>query len=346
MMSLVVNVNSNEDIGYISDHIADALGGEIVYYTHRNSVCSDLPVSYKRYFLPGKTASLKQLVNVFLLFFLIPNILKSNVVYITSPSPVNIFLCVLCRVFNRKCISFVHDVKPHYSGVRGTLYRIQNDLIFNVCYKVFVFSEASARHANNIYGNSSVDIEVLPLPSPVESFCNNFGNELDGDSFDFVWWGRAEEYKGWRKLPEFARKIDNEGKKLLVLSSCTHDSEFFLSLSGFGNVKFINSYLNMDVLVDYLMRSKVNICPYESATQSGIVAFCSCVGLPTIAHDVDGLSNQIADGVNGFLVDDILNMDVKLYLDKCESIDKEIIREFYRNNFGVLKMKNTIRSKI
>jgi glycosyltransferase involved in cell wall biosynthesis len=49
-------------------------------------------------------------------------------------------------------------------------------------------------------------------------------------------------------------------------------------------------------------RSTLLVLPYLSSTQSGVIPIAASLGLPVIATQTGGLSEQIEDGVSGWLV--------------------------------------------
>jgi glycosyltransferase involved in cell wall biosynthesis len=338
-MNLVVNFGENEDISYISSLIASPYvkeGGR--YYTVDNDAFCDSDAI--KLFRGLKASSPYQIVNIFKLVVLVKSIFLARRVVITSPSPVNIILLVFCSFFRKDVHSYVHDVVPHYKGVRGILYSIQNKLKFNYSERVFVFSEESKLYLMDVY--PKLTVTQISLPSPAEMLTDTANVENYKKQYDYVWWGRPEEYKGWRRLGEFADRILQDNRTLLVISNVEMESDFYQLLQDKSNVTFYNRFLALNELIEFLQSCRVNICPYDTATQSGIVAFCTCIGLPSLVSCVGGLTDQVVAGVNGFLLRDVVGEANEAIFHKLTNLKPSDIKEFYTSNFGGLSMVKQI----
>lgn len=64
----------------------------------------------------------------------------------------------------------------------------------------------------------------------------------------------------------------------------------------------INRLLNSNELVGLNKSAQFIVCPYKSASQSGIIMTTFLFGRPIIASDIGAFSEVIVDGINGILV--------------------------------------------
>lgn len=64
----------------------------------------------------------------------------------------------------------------------------------------------------------------------------------------------------------------------------------------------INRWISNDELVELIRKAKIVVCPYKSASQSGIPQTVFLFGKPIIATNVGAFNDIIQSGVNGFLV--------------------------------------------
>ena len=62
-----------------------------------------------------------------------------------------------------------------------------------------------------------------------------------------------------------------------------------------------NKYLNDEELIALNKLAKVIVCPYKSASQSGIVLTTFAFGKPVIASNLPQISEFVRDGVHGYL---------------------------------------------
>lgn len=125
---------------------------------------------------------------------------------------------------------------------------------------------------------------------------------LAGDYLLFV--GRIRPYKGIDTLLEAYRdSIADSGVPLVVAGSGSFSDEqrgLLDSLSG-ANVRVVNRWLEIEDISALIASSKFVVLPYSSATQSGVIPLAATLGVPAIASDAGGLSEQLLDGETGFL---------------------------------------------
>lgn len=333
-MSLYINTAINEDIQFIGYRFYESLGCKGCYLTAKGDVFAkgegcrpelrDYPAS-----------SVKQILNLYSIINFLFKLPRGEKVYFLSPSPLIIAVIPLIFLMGVSFSALVHDVKPHYDGLRGRLYRLQNRLIFKWAESIYVFSSFSKSDASLTYPSSKAKKVVLPLPSPVEV---DTGREhivsSNEKEFDFVWWGRAEDYKGVGLLPVLASEIGRAGKSLLVVGNFSSYPLVKEDLSSAENVTFIDGFVETRRLADLVSKCRINLCPYLSATQSGVVAFCACLGVPSIVSRVGGLPEQalalggrVLDGIEQGVFDvdsdavselfDVMPGEVKRRYDDC-----------------------------
>ena len=70
-----------------------------------------------------------------------------------------------------------------------------------------------------------------------------------------------------------------------------------------GLVETVPGFVEPEALADLVSRSAAVIIPYEKASQSGAVVMARCLGAIPIASAVGGIPEQIADGVDGILIE-------------------------------------------
>lgn len=350
-VKVAINFSKNDDIDWIAGiFVGSVLGEGDEYWTHCESKIQSNQFLIKRKYGAYSASSVKQLANIGRAIWGARQLLRAKTVYILNPSLVNIVVILLVMLRRKdpiRLVSVVHDVLPHYGGVRGLLYKIQNRLIFNRSRQICVFSEFSrAQLLNQI--DAKVECVLLPLPSPAErSVRVGVGGDsisLGNKEFDFVWWGRPEKYKGIDLLPEMADRLKLYGKSLLVVSRLDKAEKYYSELARRSNVTLVCQFLDEPELIRQLLRARFNLCPYLTATQSGVVSFVSCLGLPTLAHDVGGLRGQVLNGVNGILVSSVMSADIEAVTKSLSSISARQVREVYEKSFSSESLINALKS--
>ncbi len=331
---VIFNLGRNPDMVFLSDLVNDALRckADTRYYTTvSRTEAPNGKIFLKDHFLTAKATSPMQLCNLILgIYWLILNRQSKNVV-ITSPSFVNIFLIPLSVALRMNAYVFIHDILPHYRGVRGVLYRVQNKVIFSFSRKVYVFSKFSSGQAKVLYPSTKSKVVVLPLPTPAEFHATK---SKEVKTYDFVWWGRPEYYKGLCYLPEIAKQLQQQGRNLLVISKIPEDSSVKNELVRINNVELIEAYLPEEELISKLCEARINLCPYVTATQSGIVNYCMCLGIPSAITQVGALPEQnLKAGIKLFLKD-ARSIDSKCLFEEYGKIDAQRIKDEYYNNYS------------
>lgn len=326
---LFVNFSKNSDIDYIAKIIAEGAVCENErksdYVTTRLSPSESDILNVRRELRDLPASSLSQIKNIFVVMRVALFLFRYDAIMFCSPSIWNLFLSPIVILARKPAYSIIHDVEPHYDGMRGALYELQTRLVSIASKRVFVFSEFSKRRLSL---KTKTKITVLPLPTPAELYFNHSARG-GKKRYDYIWFGRAERYKGYMYLPDFARRVTARGETLLVVGNFERLEEFVSKLRSLDNVTVVNRYVSNSELVEFVSSARINICPYDSATQSGVVAFCGYIGVPSIVHDVGGLPEQIEEGVTGTVLD-ITSGD--LDFEKVDAL-KEISPEEVRRRF-------------
>jgi len=203
-------------------------------------------------------------------------------------------------------------------------------------------------YANSVDGFIAMSRSVLGdldqfVPKKPKIFCphpiyDNFGIATDKQTardllslyhtFNYVlFFGFIRDYKGLDLLIEaFAtEKIRNQKIKLIVAGEFYTDPKPYLDqIKNFNlddNVLLHTHFINDSEVYKYFCAADVVVQPYKHATQSGVTQIAYHFNKPMIITDVGGLSEFVADGKAGYVV----NPD-------SESIANAIDRYFSENN--------------
>lgn len=333
MRTLAVSTAVNEDLDFLANELCqEHLTYGDMFVGHPKTMV-DVLCDARLTLVAVGASSVFQCVNLIrVLLIIFPLINKKINLLITSPSPINIFLIPFFAIYVRGGVTVaVHDVSPHYGGLKGWLYKLQNNVIFKYSSKIILYSNYSAGEAARLYPNAPADLVVKILRTPAEIVCYECDiPRRDEREFDFVWWGRAEDYKGVMDLPVIAMKYAEHNKNFLVISDLAKYPNIRARLDMLDNVKLISGRLPLVDLMRNLLTAKVNICPYVSATQSGVIPFCAALGLPSLVYDVGALREQVASLQCGEMVSDVSGANAFEFL---ASVNDSSFAEIKRNYF-------------
>lgn len=144
-----------------------------------------------------------------------------------------------------------------------------------------------------------------------------------------LFFGFVREYKGLkhllRAMPEAVQRLGDI--KLLVVGEFAADKKDYLNIIdklGISRfVKIYDAYIPDREVEKFFAACDLVVLPYESATQSGIVQIAYGFEKPVLATRTGGLSEVVADGRTGYLVEP----------GDCHQIAQRVI-QFYEKERG------------
>lgn len=118
-----------------------------------------------------------------------------------------------------------------------------------------------------------------------------------------LFYGRISPYKGIEYLCKAAMELKKSIPNLSVF--ILGKGEFWFDKKPYENegVKFIHRYIEIEELVEYLKSSKVVVCPYTDATQSGVIMTALAFNKPIVATNVGGIPEVIKHNKTGILIE-------------------------------------------
>jgi glycosyltransferase involved in cell wall biosynthesis len=211
------------------------------------------------------------------------------------------FLAPYLLLNRAKLVLNIHDPIPH-SGeftlsrqfIRFGLYKLAKKLVF--------FSEFSASLGVKSRNQESYCVKLLPY-SVFKHFLSDEPKTLGREYVSFV--GRLSKYKGidlfLSSIPLVTQKFPNQkfliaGKPLFGYSM---DKTTIQRLS--GHLEVTEKHLTNVEMVNFIAKSKVIICPYLDATQSGVILTSYALDTPVIVTNIGGLSEYVAAPLTGLV---------------------------------------------
>ncbi len=205
-------------------------------------------------------------------------------------------ICFLC-----------HNALPHERFpmdallTKGTLKRA--DLLI-------VHSEGDRKDLNELLPGIPVYKQVHPTYNAfkMKDMGRDEARKLTGMNADkrmILFFGFVRKYKGLDILIE-AMGRSTSGAELYVVGDFGKDKEEYIrrieELGLKERVKIKDGYVPDEEVEKYFAAADLCVCPYRSATQSGIVQIAFGFGLPVIVTSVGGLPEVVSDGKTGYVV--------------------------------------------
>jgi glycosyltransferase involved in cell wall biosynthesis len=194
-----------------------------------------------------------------------------------------------------KVVRIIHDPKKHPGDVFPT-----NKQIRSLC-KSKVLITLSSYTANEIgrFTNSRIISSVHPFLPYLDSRRNS-AFTANHESYDLII-GRQKRYqnvfaavKWWLQLPSPLK----QNRYLLVAGKLNFLLRTFMKLK---KVKVHSGWVSEKDFVDLIRNANRVLCLYKEASQSGVISIAQQFGIPVLATNVGGLSEQL-DTLGGGLI--------------------------------------------
>ena len=225
--------------------------------------------------------------------------------------------------YGKKIITTVHDPVPHVVSRKAKINQIIRRVAYRSISKFILLNHNQTEEFQRFYKVSKEKI----LFSRLGNFdvIRAFGRKRETNTRNILFFGRISPYKGVEFLLEAFHSLmaDYPDSKLIIAGG----GKFHFDLSPYLNdpqIEIINEYISTDCLATLIQDAEFVVCPYVSATQSGVVASALALNKPVIATNVGGLPEMIMDGETGLLIEpknvESLRNAIRLFLDNPDIV--------------------------
>lgn len=122
--------------------------------------------------------------------------------------------------------------------------------------------------------------------------------------YTILYFGRISAYKGIEYLIEATKIVSKEIPQIKTIIAGSGD--FYFDISGINkndpHFEIHNYHISNEQLAEFISSCSVVVCPYNDATQSGVVMTAYAFNKPVIATDVGSFREYIIDGETGLIV--------------------------------------------
>ena len=206
----------------------------------------------------------------------------------------------------RRVLISIHDPFPHSGEESDTkrmsarVYKFLNSLIIkhHLLYNdIMVTAYAKDRGIR--------DDRVLTSSLGPYDYLRTLNHRAPSLYCDFLIFGRIQKYKGIDLLLEAFVLVLHEFPDATLTVAGSGD--FWFDVNDYGiperNLRIINRFIPGGELAQLLAGSRVVVCPYRDATQSGVVMSAYAFHRPVIVTNVGALSKVVEEGKTGFVVE-------------------------------------------
>jgi glycosyltransferase involved in cell wall biosynthesis len=202
-------------------------------------------------------------------------------------------------------IALIHNLVPHEKRFFDKTF---NRYFLNQYDGFVVLSEAVKQAVLDLKPEALT--YVLKHPS-----YQQFGKKIDKlqarqeigvglDKKTVLFFGLIRDYKGLDLLLEAFSGLD-DSFQLIIAGEVYGERKGYDTLiqqSHNKHIYFVDQFIPSEKVQLYFSASDLCVLPYRTATQSGIKAMCDVFQLPVLVSQVGGLTEDISENENGFLI--------------------------------------------
>lgn len=272
-------------------------------------------------------------------------LLSPDVVIFTEDS---ILMQQLNKILNQNAVRtamVVHDVQHHPYRKMGAR-RILVDVLrrrmtrktIKCTDKIILLSANSEEAFRKEYGAKNTVVFRLPAHVP-ETVPQKPSEIVDEKKDFFLFFGRIDKYKGISTLCKAYSALTEDLKKRtgLIIAGKGQLSEEEVSLIRSERYIIpITRFITDGEMVWLFQNSLSVVLPYIEASQSGVLPIAYKFRKPVVVSDLQGLTENILKERTGYVFRTVEELTEILCRFSCVDIpiQKEIIAEYYRNNFS------------
>ena len=119
---------------------------------------------------------------------------------------------------------------------------------------------------------------------------------------DILFFGRIAEYKGVGYLIDALRILRSNGYQYTAIIAGDGTLVFDESECAEIGITVFNRRISNNELANLIVGTKVVVCPYSDATQSGVLMTAFAFNKPVVASEVGSFKEVLKDNIHGVLV--------------------------------------------
>jgi glycosyltransferase involved in cell wall biosynthesis len=286
----------------------------------------------------SKDRSVLKILNWMILFVACQKLKKNNydIINLVGQNELLLFFYRFMKetIFIHTLHEPISHYKEQYLKTQLVEYIVQKKIPI-IIHSNFVFDKFTA----NLKLKESLDrINIIPF-GLFETYALYSDQEHipDNSYFNILFYGFIRPYKGLDTLLKAMYLVHQEiPNARLTIAGSGSLADYDNNLLNKSYITLLNKNLSNSELVSMNRDAHVVVCPYKSASQSGIVATSFMLGKPVVASNVGAFQEAISDNYSGMLVppnsaNELASALIKVIKDK----------DFYQNlKNGVEEVQN------
>lgn len=208
--------------------------------------------------------------------------------------------CLLYK-YGRKMVRTVHDPFPHSEENK-----FKNKFFRRLCFmfvrKLILMNEKYIDKFSTFYNIDSNRLFTNRL-GVYETIRDFAPMDVNKQKHNVLFFGRITPYKGVENIMLAMEKVKQAIPDATLTVAGSGKMYMDKSLyEGKGYIEIKNYFISLEELAILLRQCEISVCPYNEATQSGVIMTSYSLCKPVVAFNVGALGEQIEDGKTGILV--------------------------------------------
>lgn len=216
------------------------------------------------------------------------------------------FGLLLSYRFRAKLVTTMHDPIPHDPSSISKFRYWSAWLYFRLPRRIILLNKQQTQAFCKRYSLSAKNIDYARLGVYDCMSLFNKG-QIKIDKPFVLFFGRIQHYKGVDLLIKAMKMVHASLPELKLVVAGKGDVKEVIDKS---YTTFINEYISTEDLAGLLKDALFTICPYLTATQSGVISTAFAMNSPVLSTNVGGMKESIKDGETGILIEP--NNEMKL----------------------------------
>jgi len=282
-------------------------------------------------------------LRLFYKLFSLLRIQKPDIVHLHLNMPLYYFLLLIPLFRKIKFVFTIHNTFEPHKKLFKTLNKIPYyGAVANICLSHGIYSEFKAGFPKLNFFQIENGIKKIKSPGLIDTDLEKIIKDKNQFYSVFLFVGRFSHQKNIPLLLEVFLSNELNKTKLVIIgdgAEATKNSMLNLSLKTENRIEYLGKKENV---LDYMRVADALILTSYHEGLPIVLLEALYVGLPIVSTPVGGVPDIVADGINGFLSEDISQSEITNAIKKMQTLDKKQVESIRLENKKLFNQKFSI----